>query len=422
MKKAAGVALILLLLAVGCGYLSPAQSPLLDEPFETSTEISLWSTVIQEHIPIFEDAIAQFTAENPGVNVTFVNMDGEAYKARIRVMAASNQLPDVFNYWVGEQFNSLVRSGNVRDLTDMMNPDFRDSFLPGSLEALTIDDRIYGIPSAITYKMIFYNRRIFYENDLTAPVTYNELLQAIDILAENGVTPIVIGGMDRWPFLGWFAYLAQRIGGTQLYMDAVAGNASFAEPPFVQAGEYFRDLAERGFMRGAMAIDATTADAIFASGGGAMMLMGAWAIPVYTACPYAAGDFGFFPFPVIESGIGGSGYLYGGIANAFAMSNAVENPNEAQAFLMFLMGENIQAHLMETSGGAPTVEVSPNRDNMIPLAYEFSRFLFNESVTGFFPYTDQAVRADKAERLLNAMVAIFLDSDADIKAELERIR
>jgi len=412
---------LLLIFLVGC--VSNVR-PNNNDISESSREISFWTTVGHGDAALIADVIAQFNMLHPEVSISFVYMEGEAYKTRISVMAASNQLPDVFNYWVGEQFNMLARSGNIRDLTAMLdaNPELKNSFVLNSLDAVTINGRIYGLPSAITHKMIFYNKRIFYENDLRVPDTYDEFLEIIDVLNSRGITPIVVGGMDRWPLLSWFAHLAQRIGGTQLYMDVIAGNLTFTEPSFVSAGEYYRDLAQRGFIHGAMAIDADTADAIFADGGGAMMLTGVWSIPAYIANPATVDDFGFFTFPVIEGGTGGSGYFYGGIANTFAMSNSSENMEIAEAFLMFLMSEEIQTKLMEANGSTPTVAISLERERMNPLAYEFGNIASSSVVTGFFPYTDQAIRPAEAERLLNAIVSIFLDESIDIEAELARIR
>ncbi|KPC73380.1 hypothetical protein ADL35_27680, partial [Streptomyces sp. NRRL WC-3753] len=43
-------------------------------------------------------------------------------------------------------------------------------------------------------------------------------------LKSEGVTPIALGGGDRWPTLMWFEYLYDRIAGPELFEKALAGD------------------------------------------------------------------------------------------------------------------------------------------------------------------------------------------------------
>ena len=65
--------------------------------------------------------------------------------------------------------------------------------------------------------------------NVEVPETYDELKEVIHTLSENEVTPIAVGGKDRWPFLGWFSYLAQRTGGVDLYQEVCYGDKNFTE-------------------------------------------------------------------------------------------------------------------------------------------------------------------------------------------------
>ena len=105
---------------------------LADEP----VEISYWtSSGSVEDRKNNEEMIQRFEEANPDIKVKYDGMAEEAYKTKIKTVIASNNLPDVFSYWVGEQFHTLINSGNVADLTDMYNEDtaFTDTFVPGSL-------------------------------------------------------------------------------------------------------------------------------------------------------------------------------------------------------------------------------------------------------------------------------------------------
>lgn len=433
MKKALGFLLSMLMvfsLAVtGIGgwnaALSEAASPQIVVNEEINGEITYWNTIASsDEKTIDEEMIARFNEVYPNVTVKYEAMEGEAYKTKIKTVVASNNLPDVFAYWVGEQFNTLVSSGNVRDLTDLYeaDPAFKDTFVGGVLDSVSVDGRIYGAPTDITCMVIWYNQKIFQENNVSVPETFEELLEVIDTLNANGVTPIAVGSKDRWPLLPWFVYLGQRIGGVELYDQVVSGDKNFTEDAYLQAGEYLRQLNQSGFMNGSLAVDSATADSLFAAGQAAMIVSGSWSIPTYTANPDTAKDFSYFAFPEVSGGVTGEqGYLYGGVANTLAMSNSTQNVAASEAFLKFAMSENERTLRCERTGSLPTVTVSPKEENMDPLAYQFSQYVSSE-VQGFLPYTDQALPPQEAEKLLSALVAIIVDDSISVDAELAKVK
>lgn len=392
---------------------------------QEAAEITYWDTV--NSVADREAKLAmieRFESQNPGITVKYEGMEGEAYKTKIKTVVSANNLPDIFGYWVGEQFKTLVNSGNVEDLSSVYEEDtaFRDTFVPGSLEAVSYDGKVYGAPTEITCMAVWYNKAIFEENGVEVPKTYEELKGVINTLSEKGVTPIIVGAKDRWPLLGWYSYLAQRIGGVDLYNEVCSGDKNFTEDAYVKAGEEIKALAKNGFINGCMSVDATTAEALFAAGKGAILITGSWSIPTFTEDPERAKDFSYFPFPTVEGGKEGeAGYLYGGVANTLAVSKSTQNKDAVVKFLKFMMSDEEQTKNVERSGTFSTVKVSPKEENMDPLAYQFSQYV-SDGVEGFIPYTDQALPPEQAENLLNALTAIVAEENADVKAELAKIK
>ncbi len=395
------------------------------EEKQEPVEITYWNTVgsVSER-EATNAMIKRFEEQNPGITVKYEGMEGEAYKTKIKTVVSANNLPDVFGYWVGEQFKTLVSSGNVEDLTSIYGEDgqFKDSFVPGSLEAVSYDGKTYGAPTTITCMAVWYNKAIFEEHGIEVPKTYEELKNVINELSDQGVTPIIVGAKDRWPLLGWYSYLAQRIGGVELYNEVCSGDKNFTEDAYVQAGEELKALAGKGFINGCMSVDATTAEALFAAGKGAILITGSWSIPTFTENPEHAKDFSYFPFPVFEGGKEEeAGYLYGGVANTMAISKSAKNKEAAIKFLKFMLSEEEQTINVERTGSFSTVKVSPKEENMDPLAYQFSQYV-SDGVEGFIPYTDQALPPEQAENLLNALTAIVAGENVDVKAELAKIK
>lgn len=109
---------------------------------QEAAEITYWDTVGSVSDREAKLAmIGRFEAQNPGITVKYEGMEGEAYKTKIKTVVSANNLPDIFGYWVGEQFKTLVNSGNVEDLSSVFEEDtaFRDTFVPGSLDAVSYD-------------------------------------------------------------------------------------------------------------------------------------------------------------------------------------------------------------------------------------------------------------------------------------------
>jgi ABC-type glycerol-3-phosphate transport system substrate-binding protein len=71
--------------------------------------------------------------------------------------------------------------------------------------------------------VLFYHRKLFTDAGLRPPATYADLLTAGDTFRGRGITPIALGGGDRWPALMHLAYLTDRLGGAGVFADVAAG-------------------------------------------------------------------------------------------------------------------------------------------------------------------------------------------------------
>lgn len=385
--------------------------------YNISNEVA--TEVVQEAVKRYE--------EKTGNTVKMTMMEGESYKTKIKTCVASNTLPDVFNYWTGEQFETLVDSGNVKDMTEYVNGDteYKDQFIDGAYEAVTVNDKIYAIPSAVTGQVMYYNKELFKKAGIDeAPSTISELEEDCRKLKDEGITPIIVGSKDRWPLLGWFSYLAVRYGGVDLYMDATDGESetSFANDAFIKAGEEMNKLSQDYFINGSLAIDSGAAPAQFAAGNAAIFIGGTWDIATLSSDEELAKNIAFAPFPCADDGEAEDAKtVYGGIANCIAVNASSKNPEEAYELIKEIMSVEAEKEMVEKSGSLSCMKVEVAQENMSPLSYEITEF-FNNDVKGFFPYTDQALSPDQAENLLNAMTEIIASEDADVEGQLSAIK
>ncbi len=61
------------------------------------------------------------------------------------------------------------------------------------------DGNIYSVPVNIHRgNVIFYNKKIFDDNGLKAPTTFDEFFKVADALKAKGITPLALGDKEPW--------------------------------------------------------------------------------------------------------------------------------------------------------------------------------------------------------------------------------
>src|SRR6202022_66186 len=75
--------------------------------------------------------------------------------------------------------------------------------------------------------------------------TWDDLLAAVKKLKAAGVTPMVMGGGEKWPMHFYWSYLLMRVGGSDVLNNAEAGkNGGFKAAAFVEAGKRLKELSD----------------------------------------------------------------------------------------------------------------------------------------------------------------------------------
>lgn len=295
----------------------------------------------------YADIVAEYEAQNPGVNVVFEYIANEAYKTRLPTLLQSNQRPDIFYSWGGEGLRDQVEAGFVRDLTEEMQDGWQDLYPESAVRAFTLDDRIYGAPLYATVVGFWANTALTEQAgvDIEAIETWEDLQEAVVALRESGITPAVVGGQDGWPMHFYWGNLATRLAGGEGIEAAKEGeNGGFEGEPFVRAGELLQSFVELNpFQSGFMATSYERASGMFGDGEAALHLMGDWDyIPSKERSMTGEGvpdeDLEFIRFPRVDDGAGNDD-SFGGM-NGFAVTR--DASDEAVDFLRFLLNEENQ--------------------------------------------------------------------------------
>ncbi|MBD3146537.1 extracellular solute-binding protein [Microbispora camponoti] len=333
-------------------------------------------------------AIKDFQAAHPNITIKSVPYENEAFKAKLTTLTQSGKAPDIFQTWGGGVLAQQVDAGLVKDLTADAGP-WLGTFTDAALSAYKVGDKQYAIPDDIGMVGFWYNKALFKKAGITeAPGTWSQLIDDVKKLKAAGVTPIALGGKDKWPGHYYWAYLAMRIGGLDALKQA-GDSKDFTGPAFVQAGQKLKELADlqpfqKGYL-GATYGDPGGQAATMGDGKAAMELMGQWAPAVQNDAGKGLGDdLGFFPFPAVDGGQGAVTDAFGG-GGGYAIG--ADAPAEALEFLKFLTDSAEHRKAVATGGLLPVLkgeEDAVTDPNLSVVAKNLA------GASGFQLYLDQA--------------------------------
>jgi raffinose/stachyose/melibiose transport system substrate-binding protein len=296
---------------------------------------------------------------HPNVKIQISVLENEAFKSKLSTAMQSGNPPDLFQSWGGGVMQEYAKAGLVKDISSALQGDWGSSFSKPVLDQYSLDGKYYGVPWDIGMVGFWYNKALFQKAGINStPKTWTEFLADVQLLKTAGITPIALGGKDKWPGAFYWEYLATRIGGQAAFNKAYSHAGSFSDPTFVQAGTALQQLvALDPFPKGYLGLAFGDESALMGNGQAAMELMGQWAPGAEkdgsTTKKGLGADLGFFPFPSVEGGAGQLTDVLGG-GNGFAVGKNA--PAETVDFLRFVTNVDNQKALATTGAALPPVK------------------------------------------------------------------
>ena len=312
----------------------------------------------------YNEVARRFEATRPGVKVEIRSLENESFKKKVTTLLQSPDRPNILYSWGGGVLREQVKAGVLEDLTAPMNAQWKDRFLPAAVKAYDVDGKAYGVPLRMSLVGFFYNKDLFAKAgiDGTAVKTWDDLLAAVKKLREAGITPIVVGGGDKWPLSLYWSHLVMRVGGKPALDAAMRGEGKgFAGDTFVQSGELFKRLVDlKPFQPGFLGANNAQASGQFGDGKGAMILTLNVVLNVMkdnAADKQGLPDekIGWIPFPTVAGGKGDPGDVMGNL-NGWIVTKG--SPKETVEFLRFFSEADNQRVAAERGLYVPPVTES----------------------------------------------------------------
>ncbi|MEO0457946.1 MAG: sugar ABC transporter substrate-binding protein, partial [Cyanobacteria bacterium P01_A01_bin.114] len=175
-RKFMSLALVGLLLSwvVSCTKPAADQGQAQDGP----QEVEFWTMQLQpKFTDYFNQLIADFEAENPGMTVNWVDVPWADMQSKILTAVSAGTAPDVVN--LNPDFASQLASRNAwLTLDDQISPEEKAIYLPGIWQATTLNGDSFGFPWYLTARVTLYNQEIFSQAGVdTPPTTFAELAE-----------------------------------------------------------------------------------------------------------------------------------------------------------------------------------------------------------------------------------------------------
>ncbi len=320
-------------------------------------------------LAIMEQAAREYETLNPDITINMQFLENEAFKAKLTTLLQSDAAPDIFYSWGGGVMSEQQSSGVLRSITGLVSDEKRAQIGDAGINAFSRDGELYGFAERVEVVGFWGNKELLAQASVTPQdmQTWDDFLASVQKIKDAGITPIALGGQDKWPVHFYWSYLVVRMAGQDEFAAARLNEGDgFAGDSFVKAGQMFADLvAIEPFQPGFLAANYGDASGLFGDGGAALHLMGNWDYNV-SRTNSASGEglsddnMVFIPFPSVNGGKGDPSSTLGGISGWIFARDASD---EAVEFMNWYQSPQIQqrfaaeaAYIPIIKGGTQTLE------------------------------------------------------------------
>ncbi|EOS37341.1 hypothetical protein C808_03319 [Lachnospiraceae bacterium M18-1] len=242
--------------------------------------ITIWNED-EEGTLFMKNLSDEYHEEHPNVSVEFEVVSQDGLNEKLSVLAASNDLPDVFLQSQSATIRSFAEQGLTVNVGEKLEElDMKDVMSQETIDSIVTrqgTDGLYIMPTQNNIEGFFYNKAVFEENKLEEPDNMDEFMDICKKLSDNGVQPLVSAGAEKWPLTRLMGAYTTQVGGVDALVKASHGEISWSEDEFLQGYQWLKDIGEAGYLGlGATTLDTDTANSMFLSGQAAMLYNGSW--------------------------------------------------------------------------------------------------------------------------------------------------
>jgi N-acetylglucosamine transport system substrate-binding protein len=311
-----------------------------------------------------EDAPLEVVIFNGGFGDDYAKADEQMYnktfpKAKVQHVAtqkiqdtlqprfAAGNPPDVVDNDGANEMAIGQLSSSLSDLTDLLDApslDFpgkkvKDTFLPGTVDAGTIDGKFVMLPYNYTVFGFYYDAAVWNKNGWKAPQTGQDLLNLFKTIKASGIAPFAYAGKYPyymgWPLCDWIA----KVGGNDLSVkiDNLEPNA-WSDPAVKTTLDFITEIVKGGYLyAGTQGLSHTQSQQALIDGKAALLPCGTWLANEMKTTTPASVQLTIIPVPSLTSS---DKLPYGaaraGAAGQYVVPKAAKNVAGGKEFLRIM--------------------------------------------------------------------------------------
>ena len=367
----------------------------------TLTLGSIWSADSEANKAPFQQTLAEFAEAYPWIHVEVDWNEANAWKDKGETLAQDDALPDVFYWNAGGILHALVDQGDIMPLDDFLDEETKSRIIEGTLTDMTFDGHIYQLPYTLACSVMYVNVALFEENDIKIPETWDELIEAVKAFRALGITPMAVGGGDRWPTNMYMDIINLRFAGDEQCRAAFykTEGGTFMTDEWIESANAFQQLVELGaFPEDAAALTRDESEVPFYNGEIPMYVNGQW-----TAANCDPEKVIAVKFPIVPDR-GTDNAWMGGAAEGFCVASYTEHPEEAFLLCQFC-AENLSKNGYIAGAGLPAwkadftgYEISPITAQIVELTSTADSFLL---------WGNTALEGEDSELLMDTLLMLL---------------
>ena len=240
-------------------------------------------------VGIYNDIINEFKSKHPEVTIIDDSQgDESAFNNILTTDIASGTMANIFRIQGVANLSDYIDNGLLLNLQPYLDADkeWSGGFTEGSLSYYQVPghEGTYAIPMESGLIGVYYNEMLFKKAGIEKfPETWEQLLDAIAKLKENGIIPIAMGAQSTYMaghlhdqiFYKWMGTEAAKLLGNR--------EMKWTDDGVVQTLQFEKDLIDAGaFDPSAAGITDNIALTQFQQGEAAMVITGPWNISTFT--------------------------------------------------------------------------------------------------------------------------------------------
>jgi raffinose/stachyose/melibiose transport system substrate-binding protein len=334
---------------------------------------------------VWDELLATFLKANPTIKIDAEYLFNEPYHQKLKSMAQSGQLPDVFFFWPDKRTGYINGLEGGKPLAKDLRPYLAGKeklFAPAALMPQGPNGEIFELPEQVTAThVMFTNNALLKKLGLTFPKTFAELLAQGPKIRAAGLVPIAMANKDGWEMQSCLlSTLTERAGGMDWFNKAIVGKgASFADKPFVDALNVIKQLNDNlMFPPGINQMDYGAASQMFEAEQAVYLIDGGWKVnellSTLNADQKANISMETFPDLANQKGQSGSTALVPGTGLGMNANLSGAKADAAWKFIYFYSGP--EGSKIRMKGGAlPACKVDTTGLTIDPLVIKLADFL-----------------------------------------------